>query len=109
YVLYLSWIVFPAHHIPLHADPLRWGIATGVVALAAFFVVRGPDIARVAVAGVVLALLPFVPVEIWTASRYTYGAVAFFAPLAAMAAYEIYDRSRQLHHRVRVPATLVGI
>ncbi len=109
YALYLSWVVYPAHHMPLHADALRWALAAIVVAVAAFFVVRGPDIARVAVAGIALALLPFVPVEIWTASRYTYGAVAFFAPLAAIAAYELYDRSRRLHRHVRAPATLLGL
>ncbi len=54
----------------------------------------------------VLALLPFAPVKIWTASRYTYGAVAFFAPLAAIAAYGAYDRVRRTHRLVRVPATV---
>jgi len=109
YALYLSWLVYPAHHIPAHADPLRWSLAGVVLLIAAFFAVRGPNLARVAVLGVALALLPFAPVKIWTASRYTYGAVAFFSPLAAITAYEVYDRVRRLHRYVRVPATMLGL
>lgn len=109
YTVYFSWIVFPAQTIPLSPDALRSGIAV-VVALgliAAF--VAGPNVARVAAAGVVLALLPFAPVAIWTASRYTYGAVAFFAPIAAIVAYAAYDRVRRSHDLLRVPATLLGV
>ena len=62
-----------------------------------------------AVPGVLLALLPFVPVEIWTASRYTYAAVAFFAPLAAMLAYAIYDRVRRLHRWARLPVNVLAL
>jgi 4-amino-4-deoxy-L-arabinose transferase-like glycosyltransferase len=109
YALYLSWLVYPAHHIPAHADPLRWALAGIVLVVAAFLAVRGPNLARVAVLGVALALLPFAPVKIWTASRYTYGAVAFFSPLAAITAYEVYDRVRRLHRYVRVPATVLGL
>lgn len=109
YALYLSWIVYPARHMPLHTDTLRWALAAGVLGLAAISFVRGPNIARIAVAGMALALLPFAPVKIWTASRYTYGAVAFFAPLAAITLYEAYDRGRRLHRYARVPATVLGI
>jgi hypothetical protein len=56
-----------------------------------------------------LALLPFAPVKIWTASRYTYGAVAFFAPLAAIAGYSLFERVRGVHRLVRVPATALGL
>jgi hypothetical protein len=109
YALYLSWMAYPAHHVPAHADALRWTLAAVVAAIAALFAIRGPHIARIAVVGIALALLPFAPVKIWTASRYTYGAVAFFAPLAAVAAYELYDRVRRTHRFVRAPATVLGI
>lgn len=109
YGVYLSWVVFPARAIPLSPDGTRWIIAGGLIALAAFFAVRGPHMARVAALGLSLALLPFVPVEIWTASRYTYAAVAFFAPMAAIAAYWAYDRARGLHPQLRIPATVLGV
>lgn len=109
YVVYFSWIAYPVRSIPHYPDALRYSIAAGVAVLALWFVVRGPNIARVGVVGIVLALLPFAPVKVWTASRYTYGAVAFFAPIAAIAAYNVYDRVRRLHRFVRLPATVLGI
>jgi hypothetical protein len=109
YVVYLSWIAYPVRSIPLEPDTMRIAIAVAIIVLALWFAVRGPNIARVAVVGVALALLPFAPVKVWTASRYTYGAVAFFAPLAAIALYNVFDRVRGLHRFARVPATLAGI
>jgi hypothetical protein len=109
YAVYLSFMAYPAQAIPLEPDTLRWILAGIMVAGGAFFAARGPDIARVCVLGIALALLPFVPVEIWTASRYTYAAVAFFAPIAAIALYWLYDRTRGAHGLVRVPATIAGI
>lgn len=109
YAVYLSFIAFPARHIPLEPNTLRWCIAIAFVSLAAFFAVRGPNLARVSVAGIALALLPYVPVEIWTASRYTYAAVAFTAPAAAIGAYWLYERVRNTNLYVRAPATLAGL
>jgi hypothetical protein len=109
YAVYLSWLAFPARSIPLTPDGLRWVLAGAVALVALISVVRGPQIARLAVLGIILALLPFAPVKIWTASRYSYGAVAFFAPLAAVAAYEAFDRVRRVHRFVRVPATVLGM
>lgn len=109
YLVYLSWIAYPAREIPHYPDVLRTCVASAVIALSLWFLVRGPNIARVGVAGVVLAILPFAPVKVWTASRYTYAAVAFFAPIAAITAYNIYERVRRLHRFVRIPATVVGI
>ena len=80
-----------------------------MLAFCAFFALRGPHIARIAALGVMLALLPYVPVEIWTASRYTYAAVAFFAPIVAIAGYAIYDRARNAHRYATVPATLLAL
>jgi hypothetical protein len=109
YAVYLSWLAFPSRSIPLTPDALRWTLAGITASLALLLAVRGPNVARLAVLGLVLALLPFAPVKIWTASRYTYGAVAFFAPLAAIAAYAVYDRARRAHRYLRVPATAVGL
>ncbi len=109
YAVYFSWIVYPVRSIPLQPDTVRWSIAIGLAALSLWFIVRGPQLARVAVLGMVLALLPFAPVSIWTASRYSYGAVAFFSPLAALAAYNIFDRVRRVHRYASVPATILGL
>lgn len=109
YAVYLSFMAYPAHAIPGDPDALRWvlaGVVTlAMLALAAF----GPKLARVAVPGIVLALLPFLPVEIWTASRYTYAAVAFFAPLAAICAYAVYERMQRLHPRLHVPVNVLAL
>ena len=109
YAVYLSFIAYPAKAVPLEPDTLRWVIALAFVGLAAVLVAAGSNIMRVCVLGVGVALLPFVPVEIWTASRYTYGAVAFFAPVAAICAYWLFDRVRNTHTYVRVPATIVAL
>ena len=109
YAVYLSFIAFPAQHIPLNPDALRWAIAGVVVAMSLFFVVRGPSIARVCALGMMLAILPYAPVKIWTASRYTYTAVAFFAPLAAISAYWLFDAVRRSHRLMRFPATVLAL
>jgi hypothetical protein len=109
YAVYLSYVAYPTKAIPLEPDTLRWAIAVGLVSAGAVFLIRGPGIARVGILGMALAILPFAPVEIWTASRYTYGAVAFFAPIAALSAYWLFDQVRRTHHYVRVPATIVGL
>jgi hypothetical protein len=103
--VYLSWIAFPARTVPLSPDTMRWSIAAGTSILLVVVALRGPHIARLSAVGVVLALTPFVPVEIWTASRYTYGAVAFSAPVFAIAAYAIYSRLSAAHRLVRIPLT----
>jgi hypothetical protein len=109
YGVYLSWLVYPARSIPLSPDALRWTLAGVAVGVGGITAARGPHLARVAALGVVLALLPFAPVHIWTASRYSYGAVAFFAPLAAIAGYAIYERVRESHRFARAPATALAL
>ncbi len=109
YGVYLSFIAFPSHAIPLAPDATRWIIAGLMLALSAVVLVRGSNIARVAVGGMLLAILPYAPVSIWTASRYTYTAVAFFAPVAAIASYVVFDHVRGAHRMLRVPATVVAL
>ncbi|MGH7633980.1 MAG: ArnT family glycosyltransferase, partial [Gemmatimonadaceae bacterium] len=109
YAVYFSFIAYPAHGIPHHPDVLRWVIAGTFAAVGLLLLARGPKLAKIAVPGILLALLPFVPVEIWTASRYTYAAVAFFAPLAALLAYAVYERLHDLHPRLRVPVNMLAL
>ena len=109
YAVYFSLIANPPRAHPREPARLRGVKALAILAPAAARPPFGSNIARVCVLGIAVALLPFVPVEIWTASRYTYGAVAFFAPVAAIAAYALFDRVRNTHPYVRVPATLVAL
>jgi hypothetical protein len=51
----------------------------------------------------VLALMPYVPGKIWTATRYTYMALPFFAILVAIAAAFVH------HHAVRVNRPLAHV
>lgn len=109
YAVYLAWIAYPAHHVPLAPDLRGWTIAAAVAAAALALLVRGPALARIAVVGLALALLPYAPVSIWTASRYTYAAVAFFAPAAAIVGYAIYDRLRRTHRYARAPVRALAL
>jgi len=109
YAVYLSYIPAPVRNVPGDPTPAGWAIAGVVLAVMLFLFVRGPNIARVCVLGVALALLPYVPVEIWTASRYTYAAVAFFAIGGAVAGYQAFDRVRGAHRWLRVPAQAVAL
>ena len=109
YGVYLSFIAFPSHAIPLTPDATRWAIAGSLLAGSAFFLVRGPHIARLCIGGMLLAILPYAPVSIWTASRYTYTAVAFFAPVAAIGSYAAYERLRSTHRLMRAPATIMAL
>lgn len=108
YALYLSWLLYPVRTIPLDPDAVRWTIGAVVAVALAWSVVRGPNLARVAAVGVLASLAPFVPV-VWTTSRYSYGAMAFFAPLAALAGYGLYERARSLHRYARAPANVVAL
>jgi len=109
YAVYLSWVALPIKSIPHEPGALRWLVAGVTLAAVAMFALRGPNIARIAAAGIMLALLPYAPVEIWTASRYTYAAVAFFAPLVAIGGYWAYERMRAAHARARYPAAALAL
>lgn len=109
YAVYFSWIAYPAQLVPHSPDALRWGLASAVLVFLVAAMVLGPNIARITALGVVLSLLPFVPVSIWTASRYSYGAVAFFALPAALALYAAFDWLRETHRFVRLPVTVLAL
>jgi hypothetical protein len=69
---------------------MEWIWGSIVAGFAIFFLLRGPNIARVAAIGMVVALMPYAPGKIWTATRYTYMALPFFAILVAVGAGLIY-------------------
>ena len=109
YAVYLSYIALPTRAIPLEPGTGRVLLAAAMALSGAVLALRGPQLGRVAVAGVGIALLPFVPVEIWTASRYTYAAVAFFAIGAGIVGVALYDRVASWHRRVHGPAMALGL
>jgi hypothetical protein len=106
--LYLSWLAYPVRTIPLDPDRLRWAIGGAVALALVAFAARGGLMLRLAAAGVVLSLAPFVPV-IWTTSRYSYGAAAFFAVLLAAAAVACFERLRPERPALRAIATSAAL
>jgi hypothetical protein len=82
---------------------MEWAWGSVVAGFALFFLVRGPGIARIAAVGMVIALMPYVPGKIWTATRYTYMALPFFAILVAFAAGFVH------HHVVRFNRPLAHV
>jgi hypothetical protein len=65
---------------------MEWIWGSIVLGFAIIFMLRGPNIARVAAIGMVIAVMPYTPGKIWTATRYTYMAMPFFAILVAVSA-----------------------
>jgi len=61
---------------------LAAGITVGVIA--ALALLRGPGFARVAAVFLALALVPYIPIELWSASRYVYVAAIPFSILSAL-------------------------
>ena len=58
------------------------GITVAVIAALAFL--RGPGLARVAAVFLLLALVPYAPLDLWSASRYVYVAAIPFSILSAL-------------------------
>ncbi len=89
--IYLSWLALPTGNIDWHAGALHWTLGSVVIVLAAAVYVRGPEWSRLAAVCLVLGLLPYTPVEVWTASRYTYAAAPFFLLVAARLLAPAFD------------------
>jgi len=77
-LLYPIGLEFPGHIGTAH---LAAGLAVAVISCAAL--VRGPALARIAAVFLFLAILPYLPIAIWAAQRYTYLASIPFAILTA--------------------------
>jgi hypothetical protein len=95
--VYMSRLAYPVGAIPKTPSGLEWAVGSVVAAWAIFFFVRGPNIARLAAVGMVAALMPYVPSKMWTATRYTYMALPFFAILVAIAAGWVHGHAVRLH------------
>ena len=84
--VYMSRLAYPVGDIDLRPSAMEWAWGSVVLGFAIFFLLRGPNIARIAAVGMVIAVMPYVPGKIWTATRYSYMATPFFAILVAVAA-----------------------
>ncbi len=94
--IYMSRLAFPVGAIRLEPTAVEWTWGSIVIAFAIFFAIRGPNIARVAAVGMVIAVAPYVPGKIWTATRYSYMATPFFGILVAVSAGFVH------HYAVKV-------
>jgi hypothetical protein len=90
--VYMSRLAFPVGPIDLAPSATEWVWGSVVAGFAIFFLIRGPGLARIAALGLVVSLMPYVPGKIWTATRYTYMALPFFAILVAFAAGFVHAR-----------------
>jgi hypothetical protein len=84
--IYMSRLAYPVGAISIEPSATEWIWGSIVIGFAIFFFIRGPHIARFAAVGMVIAVMPYAPGKIWTATRYTYMATPFFAILVAVAA-----------------------
>jgi len=94
--VYMSRLAYPVGAIPKDPSALEWAVGSVVVAFAIFFFVRGPHIARLAAVGMLIGVMPYVPSKMWTATRYTYMSLPFFAVLVAVAAGWLHHHAARL-------------
>ncbi len=94
--VYMARLAYPVGAIQKNPGAMEWAWGSVVVAFAIFFFVRGPHIARFAAVGMLIGVAPYAPGKIWTATRYTYMSLPFFAILVAVAAGFVH------HHAVRL-------
>jgi hypothetical protein len=95
--IYMSRLAYPVGSIDINPSAMEWIWGSIVAGFAIFFFVRGPHIARFAAVGMVIGLMPYAPGKIWTATRYTYMALPFFAILVAIAAGWVYAHAERLN------------
>lgn len=94
--VYMARLAYPVGAISKEPGAAEWAIGSAVVASAIFFLIRGPHIARFAAVGMLIGVAPYVPGKIWTASRYTYMSLPFFAILVAVAAGFVHHHAARL-------------
>ena len=92
---YLARLVYP---VGADAPEKFWPVHRVAGALVAVGLAwafwRGSAVTRFLTAGVVIALVPYLPWVHWVVSRYTYLATIFFAVLAAQVGLALYERLR---------------
>lgn len=94
--VYLSRLAYPVGKLPPSAGAVEWTIGSAVALVAGLSLWRGSTLARLSAAATIILLLPYAPVQPWTATRYTYGGAAFFGGLVAVPVTAAYDRLLRL-------------
>ena len=93
--LFLGRLLYPVGMEPLGELETAHKVAGPVLAAVSLVLfVRGPAAARFAVAFLILALLPFLPLKLWSAPRYVYLATIPFSMLVAVTLTEVIRISR---------------
>jgi hypothetical protein len=88
--MYLGRLLYPVGlEFPGHTSTAHLVAGSFVIALALLALIRGPALARIAAVFLFLAVAPYLPIDIWSAQRYTYLASIPFAMLAALYAAEV--------------------
>ncbi|MEX2158833.1 MAG: hypothetical protein WEB04_05450 [Dehalococcoidia bacterium] len=88
--LYLGRLLYPIGLESPGSVHLAHKVAGGVVfAIALIALVRGPELARIGAAWLAIALVPYLPLGIWSAERYVYLASLPFAILGAVSLREL--------------------
>ncbi|MCI0777792.1 MAG: hypothetical protein J4N95_06405 [Chloroflexi bacterium] len=96
-LIYLGRLLYPVGMEPLGdvgMAHLIAGLVAAVLALAAF--IRGPAPARIIVIFLALALIPYLPLKLWSAPRYVYLASIPFSMLTALVVWEAASLARRL-------------
>ena len=96
-LIYLGRLLYPVGMEPpgdVGMAHLVAGLVAAILALAAF--VRGPAPARITVIFLALALIPYLPLKLWSAPRYVYLASVPFSMVAALVVWEAASLARRL-------------
>jgi hypothetical protein len=103
-LLYPIGLEFPGYVGTAHMVAGPVVLATALVAL-----VLGPALARIAAVFLFLAVIPYLPIDLWAASRYTYLASAPFAILAAVLVGELVRLSSRIVPALPALVTAVAL
>ena len=107
--VYMARLAYPVGQIQIDPSAMEWAWGSVVAGFAIFFLIRGPNLARVAAIGMIVALMPYVPGKIWTATRYTYLALPFFAILVAVTAGFVYGHVRDFNRYIANGLALIAL
>lgn len=108
--IFLGRLLYPVGLEPPGEVGLAHQVAGAcAAALAMIALLHGPGLARIAVIFLALALLPYLPIDSWTAGRYVYLAAAPFSILAALYFWELGRYFRRLSPVLPAALALVAL
>lgn len=108
--LFLGRLLYPVGMEPIGELETAHKVAGPVLAAVSLVLfVRGPAAARFAIAFLILALLPFLPLKLWSATRYVYLATIPFSMLAAVTLTEVIRIGRAVSPVIPALATFLVI